>query len=34
MSYLAYAKHCNAHNTTQAILDELVLIRRHPEPHP
>jgi len=30
-SYLAYAKHCNAHNTTAAILDQLVLTRR-PEP--
>lgn len=27
MSYLAYAKHCNAHNTTRAILNELILTR-------
>jgi retron-type reverse transcriptase len=27
MSYLAYAKHCNAHNTTAAILNEFALTR-------
>lgn len=27
MSYLGYAKHCNAHNTTRAILNELILTR-------
>lgn len=32
MSYLAYAKHCNAHTTTQAILADLVLTRHYPEP--
>lgn len=32
MSYLAYAKHCNAHTTTQAILADLVLTRYYPEP--
>lgn len=32
-SYLAYAKHCNAHNTTTAILDQLVLTRRPEPPH-
>lgn len=33
MSYLAYAKHCNAHNTTAAILKELVLTRNQENYH-
>lgn len=33
MSYLAYAKHCNAHNTTAAILSELKLTRTQESYH-